>query len=127
MNDLIQHVERSIILASLGVSNLSKDIFYLDGMSSPKVRALLNNLCDKKGTRYLEIGSWKGSTLISALYGNEHMVDLAIGIDCFNQFADQGMIFNPISYAHDTLDPSRPPQQKHPRECCRENIHKYWN
>ena len=125
MNELIYHTERSIILAYLGVSNLSKDIFYLDGMSSPKVRAFLNNLCEREGTRYLEIGSWKGSTLISALYANEQMVNLAIGIDRFTVFTEAGSIVNPISFSQNTLDPRRPPQQKHPRECFRENIDRF--
>jgi hypothetical protein len=124
INDLIIHVERSIVLAWLGISNLSKDIFYLDGLSSPKIRALLNNLCDRKSTRYLEIGSWKGSTLISALYSNEQMVDLAIGIDCFREFTNLGSCANPLSLWEKTIDPRRPPQQEHPRECCRENINK---
>ncbi len=125
MDELIYHTQRSIKLAYLGVSNLSKDIFYLDGMSSPKVRAFLNNLCEREGTRYLEIGSWKGSTLISALYANEQMVDLAIGIDNFTEFADLGTTINLISISQDTLDRRRSPQQKHPRECCRENIDRF--
>jgi hypothetical protein len=125
MDELTGHVERSIKLADLGVSNLSKDIFYLDGMSSPKVRAFLNNLCERKGTRYLEIGLWKGSTFISALYGNEQMVDLAIGIDGYTEFTDLGTVVNPINTMNNTLDQRRPPQQKHPYECCMENTDKF--
>ena len=33
-------------------------------------KSLLNNLCAKDGTRYLELGVYKASTLISAAYGN---------------------------------------------------------
>lgn len=40
------------------------------GMTSPKVRHLLNNLCNFNGCRYLEIGLWTGSTLIPAIYEN---------------------------------------------------------
>lgn len=40
------------------------------GLTSLKVKALINNLCSKDNTNYLEIGVYKGSTLISALAGN---------------------------------------------------------
>jgi hypothetical protein len=39
-------------------------------MSSQKVRHFINNVTNFKGCRYLEVGCWKGSTLISALYKN---------------------------------------------------------
>ena len=41
----------------------------LDGLSSPKVWHLLNNLCAGAGS-YLEVGCFKGSTLLAALYQN---------------------------------------------------------
>lgn len=34
------------------------------------IRVLLNRLCSQPGTRYLEIGTWHGSSLGSALLGN---------------------------------------------------------
>lgn len=52
----------------------------LKGMSSPRIWHLLNNLVDGA---YLEIGVWKGSTLISALYGKNIP---ATAIDNFSQF-----------------------------------------
>jgi len=46
-------------------------IKFLPGMSGKKYRYLLNNLVSlTKDPRYLEIGSWTGSTVCSALYGN---------------------------------------------------------
>jgi len=54
-------------------------------MSSPKVRHLLNNLCSLSNANYLEIGVWKGSTWVSALYGNEN-VESATAIDNWAQF-----------------------------------------
>lgn len=41
----------------------------LDGLSSPKVWHLLNNLC-AGASSYLEVGCFKGSTLLAALYQN---------------------------------------------------------
>jgi hypothetical protein len=88
MNGLVKHVERSIRLAFLGVSNLNKEIYYLEGMSSPKIRSFLNNVCEIKGANYLEIGCWKGSTAVSALYNNSKYVERAVLIDNFSQFDD---------------------------------------
>jgi len=65
-------------------SKLSDDVLKIDGMSSDHVRHFLNNVCDlTEDTRYLEIGSWKGSTLISAAYKNDGVY---IGVDNFAHF-----------------------------------------
>lgn len=42
----------------------------LNGLSSPKVWHTLNNLCAQSDT-YLEIGTYMGSSLLAALYGND--------------------------------------------------------
>ena len=43
----------------------------VDGMTSRKVRLLLNRICQlRKGWSHLEVGSYKGATLTGALYGN---------------------------------------------------------
>jgi hypothetical protein len=55
--------------AIMGLGKIPQEILMLEGMSSWANRVLLNNLCDGNG-KYLEIGSWKGSTFISALYNN---------------------------------------------------------
>jgi hypothetical protein len=47
-------------------------IRYMDGMSGKKYRYLINNLVGSiEDARYLEVGSWKGSTAASAIYGNK--------------------------------------------------------
>lgn len=47
-------------------------IRYMDGMSGKKYRYFINNLLGSMDdARYLEIGSWKGSTASSAIYGNK--------------------------------------------------------
>jgi len=46
-------------------------IRYMDGMSGRKYRALINNLVElTDDARYLEVGSYAGSTACSAIYGN---------------------------------------------------------
>ena len=53
----------------------------LHGQSSIKLKSFLNNICGKDGTRYLELGVYKASTLIAALYGNPKTE--AVGIENF--------------------------------------------
>lgn len=57
-------------LSDAGQSKLSERERELYGVSSPRLKALLNNMCSKEGTNYLELGVFKGSTIISAAYGN---------------------------------------------------------
>lgn len=44
------------------------------GYTSSKVQRLIHLLCRPEGTRYLEIGTHLGGTLIPALWGNPHVV-----------------------------------------------------
>jgi len=81
---MVDHVRASIRAAKRRRSGLTPGALAIDGMSSPKVRHLLNNLCSMPGCRYLEVGSWKGSTLVSALLGNG--VERAVAIDNFSEF-----------------------------------------
>jgi len=43
----------------------------LFGMSSLRQRCLLNNLCSLPDSKYLEIGAYKGASLIAAVYRNK--------------------------------------------------------
>lgn len=63
---------------------LPQPILDLEGMSSPNIRNLLNDL-GKKATRYMEVGVWKGSTFISAGYDNTHL-QRYLAIDNWSQF-----------------------------------------
>jgi len=57
----------------------------LDGQSSPSVRTLLNLIVDGIPLcRYLEIGVYRGSTFVPALYRNEF--EYAYAIDNWTQF-----------------------------------------
>lgn len=86
---LIDHLKNSIQNACDNKSKLSQDIFAIDGMSSPKVRRFLNNLCSLPSASYLEIGVWQGSTFIAALYGNTQTLSSAIAIDNWSEFDNQ--------------------------------------
>lgn len=59
----------------------SEYIAGLTGLSSPKIWHLLNNLC-AQATNYLEIGTYMGSSLMAALYGNNHVNATAVDNFC---------------------------------------------
>lgn len=82
---LIQHVRNSIASGALETSKLSNHILDIHGFSSRKIRQFLNNVCALPNANYLEIGLWKGSTWISALYLNQETMQSAIGIDNWSQ------------------------------------------
>lgn len=64
-------LKRLITDAEQGKSELPDDILNFEGgLSSPRVRRLLNALCAQPEARYLEIGVHTGSTFIAAVYGN---------------------------------------------------------
>ena len=83
--DLTSHVIECINLAEQKQSKLTDEIALWhnhdphEGMSTPRIRHLFNNLLDKNiankhgitETNYLEIGTWKGSTAVPALYKNK--------------------------------------------------------
>jgi hypothetical protein len=87
MNNLIEKINKSIDAAERGESKLSLEILNMKGLSGPKHRNFLNNIIDSS-TRYLEVGTWTGSTLISALYKNSP--EFHIGIDNFTIFCENG-------------------------------------
>ena len=74
--NMIQHPFVDMILESInasacGVSNFDESTFDISGLSSNRVRHLLNSLCSNEGIKYLEIGSYLGSTFCAAIEGNE--------------------------------------------------------
>lgn len=83
---LVQHVEKCLARAEQELSKLDSGVLSIHGMSSPKVRHLLNNLCTLPQCTYLEVGSWKGSTLVGALYRNEAFIKEAIAIENWSEF-----------------------------------------
>lgn len=63
----------------------------IEGMSSSKIRNLLNKTLSCPKTRYLEIGCWRGATLYSALYNNNP--EYVVAIDNFSEFDGDEQIF----------------------------------
>ena len=72
----IEHIVNSIENAENNKSNINPDsnegseILSYEGMTGIKTRHLYNNICSKEDARYLEIGTWYGSSSISAMYKN---------------------------------------------------------
>lgn len=64
---LDERARQAIYDAVVHKSPLSSDILALPGMSSDKVRHFLCNLCAFSQCRYLEVGTWQGSTLLSSM------------------------------------------------------------
>lgn len=84
-DQMIKLVEDSIDKAEWGHSRLTSNelsVMYQGG-SGFKERHLLNNLNSNPGTKYMEIGLWRGSTFCSALMGNDIE---AYGIDHWSFF-----------------------------------------
>lgn len=75
-----EFIEAALHLSDLGQSKLTEREREIFGLSSVRQKAFLNNLCSKEGTKYLEIGVYKGSTIISAVFGNPCT---AVGIEHF--------------------------------------------
>ena len=76
-----QILEQSFLSAMEYDTKLSDQILNMPGMSGKKYRTLINRLIEKTSdARYLEIGSWKGSTACSAMYGN------TINLTCIDNF-----------------------------------------
>jgi hypothetical protein len=83
---------QEIINYSVGESTrLNDKALSMKGMSSKKVRNLLNKVVSYPNTKYLEVGVWNGSTFYSALYNNEPTY--AVAIDNFSEFEGQEKIF----------------------------------
>lgn len=71
---------------SLGLYHKLPDaIRYMKGMSGKKYRYFINNFIESHAdSRYLEIGSWSGSTACAAIYGNTCRITC---IDNWSEFA----------------------------------------
>ena len=70
-SQLVQALTRSVRDALAGPLRISPELRAVDGMSGLRYRQLLNQLISElPEPRYLEIGSFKGSTLCSAIEGN---------------------------------------------------------
>ena len=71
MQSLINHIERSLYFGEKEVSKLTEEIMQIEGLTSRKVKSLLNNLCGLEDCSYLEFGTYKGATFCAAIYNND--------------------------------------------------------
>jgi hypothetical protein len=62
----------------------------LMGFSGMSFRHLMNNLGNCPGANYLEVGTFRGSTLIPTVYGNEDVLNEIHAIDNFSEFRIEG-------------------------------------
>lgn len=71
-NDLETIIENSIISANNCISNINNEIIHIDGLCGLMTKHFYNNLIKNQiePVRYLELGSWKGASFISAMYEN---------------------------------------------------------
>ena len=83
MEELRAHVELAFERAERGQSKINDGIIMMEGMSGIKTRHFYNNLLNREDARYLEIGTWKGSSVCSAMCGNQAKV---VCIDNWSQF-----------------------------------------
>jgi hypothetical protein len=94
--DKIFHVVKSFYLAFNGKSKINADtiegqeILNYKGMSGKKTRHLYNNLLNTDNVKYLEIGTWYGSSSISGAYKNKIN---SLYIDNWSQFNGDKQIF----------------------------------
>jgi len=69
--------------AENNMSKITTEIVGMEGMSGIKTRHFYNNLLNTEDARYLEIGTYKGSSVCSAMCGNKAKV---VCIDNWSEF-----------------------------------------
>ena len=81
---LTSYVQAAFSKANIGQGQIDPAVLEIDGMSGRKYRLFINNLiASMADARYLEIGTWAGSTLCSAI--NRNTVN-ATAIDNWSEF-----------------------------------------
>lgn len=85
VEEYISRVDAAIANAKIESTKLTREQFDMEGMSSRWNRILLNEII-KDNDLYLEVGVWRGSTFIAALYKNNPKY--AVAIDNFSQFGN---------------------------------------
>ena len=82
--DLENHILKCFENVENDIHKLSTDCFKIHGMSGKMTRKFFNNLGTLENIRYLEIGSYKGSTMCSILENNK--LEKCTCIDNWSQF-----------------------------------------
>lgn len=111
--ELIEHIKQAYDNAQANKSGIENEYRIKDlySISSLKFKHLLNNICSLPGSVYLEIGCFKGGTLVSALFNNKLVAAYAIdnfSYDplsvCENPATQSLSNFNPAGWANIKLD-----------------------
>lgn len=98
-------LSEAMTLLSVSKNNLPPEE-RLFGLSGSSFRHLMNNLGSLKGANYLEVGVWKGSTLISTLFGNENLLNEVHAIDNFSEFDEEGIVEKEFNWQLDKFLPN---------------------
>ena len=70
--EFVQTVKTAFGEAMACIGKLPESVLAIEGMSGKKYRYFINNLIQNiKDPRYVEVGSWGGSTFCSAIYKNK--------------------------------------------------------
>lgn len=89
--ELAQFIKKAYDMALSLEHKVSTDLLETEGMSGRKYRYLINNLIGLiNNPRYLEVGSWKGSTACAAMYLNKLKITC---IDNWSEFNGPKEIF----------------------------------
>lgn len=83
----VAHIRKAFEDADSHRSRLPTEVLALEGLSGLKTRHFLNNLLTLENARYLEVGTWKGSTVSSAMWGNHARI---VCIDNWSERFGQG-------------------------------------
>jgi hypothetical protein len=83
LDTLKLHVETAFDKAERCESKVTAGILQIDGFSGQKTRHFYNNLLNMEDARYLEIGTWKGSSVCAAMCNNTATV---VCIDNWSEF-----------------------------------------
>ena len=93
-DDIEEYTQRSMDAIDDALKNKSKfrpEVYSARGLSSPRVRHLLNNLCSYDDSVYLELGTYMGSTFFAAIMDNNIP---CFGVDNFSEPNCQPMTKN---------------------------------
>lgn len=82
-DDWKAHIDMAFENAEKGISKITQGIIDMEGMTGIKTRHFYNNMLNREDARYLEIGTWKGSSVCSAMCGNRAKV---VCIDNWSEF-----------------------------------------
>lgn len=90
---LVDHVLWSIDQAEKGISKITAEVLDVPGMTSPRVKHFLNNVCTFPQGTYFEIGVWKGATFTAALCANQDFLKQAVAMDNWSEFGGPAVDF----------------------------------